>query len=368
MSGSPGAGGVPARQAAAATAGEADPPDGAVFKAGGMIGSSPAATPDGRIVFGTRARRVHCLGPDGAPLWVVHAGGTCDATPCSAPDGTVFVAAHDGVARAIEPDGSQRWAVDLGAPSAVTPALARDGSLLVADDAGIVRALEPFQGLERWRSPLPGLPWGALAVAATGDVYLSADQVVCLDAGGKERWRFEAGEPCVAAPALGAGGEVVVGSWDRRVYCLDAAAGHVRWSAEVDMQVYGGAAIGADGGVYVGTRGGVLHAFDRAGRPRWTAAAGDGIYGTPALSATGQVVFAADDGVVRAVDARTGRETRRHATGRDVRSSVLLLADGRIAVGSWDFHLYILEWGLGGPAAAPWPQYQRDPARTGRAA
>lgn len=342
------------------------PPPHSVFRAGGMIGSSPALAPDGALVFGARDRKWYCVGPGGEPRWVVRAGSTCDATPCVSPDGTVFLAGHDGTARAVSPEGVVLWAVDLGAPSVVTPVLAPAGSVLFADDAALLRALDPLNGVERWRLPLPGMPWGA-AVSASGDAFVSAGDVVCVDADGRQRWRFQAAEPCVAAPAPGPDGLMVVGSWDRHVYGLDAGTGTVRWKAPVDLQVYGGAAIAADGTAYVGTRGGRVHAIAPGGRVVWTFRAGDAVRGTPALTEGGKVVFASDDGVVYALEAATGREVARHATGRDVRSSVLLLPGGRVAAGSWDFHLYVLPWSFGGPARAPWPQYQHDPARTGSA-
>ncbi len=335
------------------------------FEAGGMLGSSPALASDGRILFGSRDRRFYCVDGEGVKRFVVLTDSTCDATPCLAPDGTAFLAGHDGVGRAVDREGRLRWAIDLGGASVVTPALHPRGLVLFASDSPHLMAVDPETGLERWRCPLPGLPWGAPSVDEKGTIYLSCEEVVAIAPDGVLKWRFSTQEPCVAPPSPGPDGRVVVGSWDRSVHALERETGKSMAKAELDFQVYGGGAIDEKGNVYVGTRGGFLHALDSRLRTLWKTEVKDGIYGTPALTQHGAVLFASDDGGVYVADMNTGAIRQRLATGRAVRSSVLLLPDGRVAACSWDFSLHVFTGAWGGPRQCPWPQFQGNPSRTG---
>ena len=172
-------------------------------------------------------------------------------------------------------------------------------------------------------------------------------------------------EPVVAPPAVGADGTLYVGSWDGFVYAIRDGA--VQWNAPVDGQVYGACAVGPGGEVLVGTRAGRVYALTSAGGPIWDRKLGDGVYGTPAIAEGGVCFVGCNDNRLYALDLTSGEVAWRERVGRDIRSSVALTDDGTILAASWDWSLYAFEGGAGGPADAPWPQFHRDAARTGRA-
>jgi len=107
----------------------------------------------------------------------------------------------------------------------------------------------------------------------------------------------------------------VIGSWDGRLYALDAATGAQRWAfqAGVDplihnQQGFQSSAAIAGGTVYVGCRDGHLYAIDlRAGTERWHVdTAGSWVVSSPAV-ARGRVIFATSDTArYHVVDAATG--------------------------------------------------------------
>lgn len=128
--------------------------------------------------------------------------------------------------------------------------------------------------------------------------------------GGREVWRFHAG--AIESSPLVVDGRLYFGSWDRRVYALNARTGKKLWSFETDDRVVGAPAY-LNRTIYVGTNGGHLYAIAaRTGRLRWRAASftrlgrREYFYATPTV-AYGRVYIGNTDGIVYAYGATTGR-------------------------------------------------------------
>ena len=64
-------------------------------------------------------------------------------------------------------------------------------------------------------------------------------------------WSYTAGGHIVSSPAV-VGGKLYVGSWDSKLYCLDASTGDFIWSFTTGNFVHSSPAV-ADGRVYVGS-------------------------------------------------------------------------------------------------------------------
>src|SRR5207342_2232043 len=123
---------------------------------------------------------------------------------------------------------------------------------------------------------------------------------------GRTIWRFRAG--VVETSPLLAGGRVYFGSWDRRVYALDARTGRLDWSFSTGDKVKGGVAF-AHRTIFVGSYNGHLYALDaRSGRVRWVAGAGalGGLYATPSV-ANGRVFVGSTNGRVYAFASSSGK-------------------------------------------------------------
>jgi outer membrane protein assembly factor BamB len=170
--------------------------------------------------------------------------------------------------------------------------------------------------------------------------------LAALDADtGRTLWRFRAGS--VESPPLLARGRVYFGSWDHRVYALDAATGRLDWSFATGGRVKGGVAL-ARRTIFVGSYDGRLYALDaRSGRLRWVAGGGvlGGLYATPSV-AHGRLIVGSTNGRVYAFATSTGKLLWSIRTGSYVYSPAAL-AEGIAFVGSYDHRLYALSQATG---------------------
>lgn len=81
-------------------------------------------------------------------------------------------------------------------------------------------------------------------------------------------WTHTTGDGVRSSPAV-VDGTVYIGSWDEKVYALDAATGTPRWTYTTGGAVYSSPAV-MDGTVYIGSHDTKVYALDAAtGTPRW---------------------------------------------------------------------------------------------------
>jgi hypothetical protein len=149
-----------------------------------------------------------------------------------------------------------------------------------------------------------------------GTVYVGSwdDKVYALDAmTGHLRWSYTTGNEVVSSPAV-SGGTVYVGSDDNKVYALDTATGHLRWSYPTAGTVNSSPAVSA-GIVYVGSSAGTVYALDAAtGQLRWSDATGPAdasgyfLSSSPAVSG-GTMYIGNDNDTVYALSAQVSSKT-----------------------------------------------------------
>jgi outer membrane protein assembly factor BamB len=241
------------------------------------------------------------------------------------------------------------------------PPVVAYGRLYVANIAGRFYAVDAETGDVVWRKNF-GRFTAASPAVADGVVYqplmnrpgsnrdTAAGALVALDAeSGDVIWRFHT--RVVESSPLVVDGTVYVGSFDDRLYALNAETGKVRWSLKTGDDVKGGAAY-ARGTVYFASYDGKVYAADaRTGRKRWDSAGQSGLrgsgnfYATPAV-AYGRVFIGNTDGKVYSFGARTGDLVWSKTTGGFVYSSAAV-ADKTVYVGSYDGHLYALDAATG---------------------
>jgi outer membrane protein assembly factor BamB len=220
-----------------------------------------------------------------------------------------------------------------------------------------VYAFDARTGAARWQRRTGGPVYASAAVAKGVAAIASGDGVVYgLDvATGAVRWTY-ALPPSKSAfaqsPAATDGERIYVGAWDRHVYALDAATGALVWRHLATPRSFAySAAIGgpavADGVVYVPSNDNVLHALDaRTGAPRWTySSPGDKVgYSSPAV--VGDRLYVGclgGKGEVRCLSTADGSERWTAATGHTIYDSSPAVADGRVAIGSVDGNLWLLD-------------------------
>ena len=101
---------------------------------------------------------------------------------------------------------------------------------------------------------------------ANGVVYVGSydDKVYALNAStGALLWSYSTGSYVTSSPAV-ANGVVYAGSWDDKVYALNASTGALLWSFTTGSHVFSSPAV-ANGVVYAGSEDDKVYAFDLAG-------------------------------------------------------------------------------------------------------
>ena len=174
--------------------------------------------------------------------------------------------------------------------------------------------------------------------------------LVAMDAEtGRELWRFKAG--VIESSPLLVDRVLYFGTFDDKLYALDARTHRVRWTYKTGDNVKGGPAF-SRGTVYFGSYDGKVYAVDaRTGKLRWESEAQGGLrgagnfYATPAV-AYGRVFIGNTDGKVYAFGARTGKLIWSKSTGGYVYSSAAVW-NKTVYVGSYDRRLYALDAATG---------------------
>ena len=169
-----------------------------------------------------------------------------------------------------------------------------------------------------------------------GIVYIGSfdDKVYALDATtGAVKWTATTGGAIFSSPSV-ANGVVYIGSEDDKVYALDATTGAVKWTRRPAPQVLSSPAV-ANGVVYIGSNDDKLYALDAAtGAVEWTATTGATVESSPAV-ANGSVYVGSIDAKLWAFDAATGATKWTGATTGAIYSSPAV-ANGVVYVGSND--------------------------------
>jgi outer membrane protein assembly factor BamB len=216
---------------------------------------------------------------------------------------------------------------------------------------------------------------GIAAISSTADSYAqsmfrgdAAHSGVYADKGPRQfhrvKWTFATGGRVVSSPVT-LDGMIYFGSDDGYVYAVDAASGRQVWRRGTKGPVSATPAI--DHGVlYIGSFDGKFYALDaRTGAPKWKfSTAGErqfeakGIHGWQPKGQTipdpfdlylsspvvvnGTVYFGSGDGNLYALDANSGEQRWKFATGDVVHASPAY-ADGVVYVGSWDSYFYAID-------------------------
>ncbi len=252
------------------------------------------------------------------------------------------------------------WMMRAGSLLEFPPVIAY-GRLYVSTFRGKLFAIEAETGEVDWEKNLRRIT-AASPTVADGVVYQplmnAPDEeratargfLVAFDARtGRERWRFRAG--VIESSPLLVDGVLYFGTFDDRLYALEARTKRVRWTYETGDDVKGGPVFDA-GTVYFGSYDGKVYAVDaRSAKLRWESEAQGGLrgagnfYATPAL-AYGRVFIGNTDGKVYAFGARSGRLLWSQTTGGYVYSSAAVW-NRTVYVGSYDHRLYALDAATG---------------------
>ncbi len=147
---------------------------------------------------------------------------------------------------------------------------------------------------------------------------------------GDEKWSFSTGDMVITRPVI-ADGMVYVGSWDGKLYALNSANGGLVWSFATGGKVDSSPAV-ADGIVYVGSHDGKIYALNAStgmvgydwelhNSIIWSYTTGDMVMLSSPAVADGMVYVGSYDGKLYALNAKTGAFQWSYQTGYAVVSS-----------------------------------------------
>jgi len=192
----------------------------------------------------------------------------------------------------------------------------------------------PCSNKTLWTHKLGGSIISSSPAIADGKVYIGSydNKIYCLDAEtGKPLWNFTTGDWVESSPAV-ANGKVFVGSWDGNLYALDAKSGESLWNHTTLGAIISSPAV-ANGKVFVCSSLGDVYALDTNGTFLWSSKADDFVYSSPAV-ADGKVFFGCWDKCVYALNATNGDLVWKNSTGERLTYSSPAVVDGRVYIGS----------------------------------
>jgi outer membrane protein assembly factor BamB len=156
----------------------------------------------------------------------------------------------------------------------------------------------------------------------------------------RTRWTYETGTAGVMSSAAVEDGKVYVGSYDKRVYALNATTGSQVWNYTTGGGVTSSPAI-SEGTVYVGSDDGNVYALNATNGARiWNYTTGGG-ESSPAV-AGGRVYVGSWDNQTYCLDTSTGTLVWNYTTGSYVFSSPAVV-NGTVYIGSQDHNVYALD-------------------------
>jgi len=185
--------------------------------------------------------------------------------------------------------------------------------------------------------------WHVLRVSATAHAETYTTDVGFLvqplGASVRSQWVTQT-KSTVQGSAVLSGDMLLVGSFDGRIYALDAATGRPRWQYETGGAVYATPFVSEDT-VYVGSMDHYLYALDlRTGRRRWRYDAGSPVLSS--ASAIGATVCVGSNRSIHGVDAGSGKQKWR-LDARSFFQSRVATAGNRFILGGWDNTLYCVD-------------------------
>lgn len=382
-----------------------------IFEAGSPVYSSPMVADlngDGAlevVIIASATRKVIAVGANGKELW--RAGDfrqRLTATPTvaqldAAGGPEILVPSRDRGLVCFDATGKERWQVDVGGwlpwQVAVVTDAEGDGAaeLYVSTDRFVFRIAPDGKIVWRTELPPPGVvDANYLAVGDTNGDGMSEiiapvgwGGVVCLSAAGAVRWTSQvyapvSGTPVIADIDADKRAEVICGTDDGVLFCLNGANGNVIWSHRTANGITTSIAVAdvdADGKreVFFGDAGGYLYLVGADGLERWAWDALTNAESPPAIGdvdgdGAQEILVGIGNGDLLCMSANGDVEWRYPTGKRIVSSPTLCDVDGdgltEILLTSHDMRLHCLSaGGRFNPSAILWPMIRFDAGQTG---
>lgn len=345
--------------------------------AGKSIMGGPTVGRDGTLYFGCDDK-LYAVDRDGQLRWTYSAGGFIYSSPAATDDGRLFFGSQDGKVYAIEADGSDLWEFEIPGPGAVSnavltsPAIGEDGSVYVgAIYSPKLYSLDPntadivwecdFEHLADPQNPesevIKGGVFSAPVVGVDGTIYVSLiydTNLYAVDpADGSIVWSTDmvgaleglypqelidwfAGGDGWSEPVLGPDGTIYVSFDDPFIRAVNPD-GSIKWITQVGMLGAFTMAAGADGLLYACSDDSSLYVLDGSDGKVLSVFDGEQFLGYPVIGSDGSVYISDAAGAVWAISSDVcGVDEADLARPADFdNNGVVNLADFALLAGQW---------------------------------
>jgi outer membrane protein assembly factor BamB len=217
----------------------------------------------------------------------------------------VYFGSGDGNLYAINlKDGSLKWKYNTKGIIHATPAIDKD-TIYIGNYEGYFYAIDAATGKKKWSFKTVGDTWfpkgevqGSASVS-DGIVYFGCRDynIYALDAEkGTGKWNFKVPNSWVISTPAIKDGIIYFGTSDaQRYYAMDAKSGEKKWEMQLNLNVFGSAAI-VGKSLYLGCFNGKLYNVDLdTGKINWT-------YQTEASKANYSKVLDQDDHIIKGLE------------------------------------------------------------------
>src|SRR5579859_105574 len=189
-------------------------------------------------------------------------------------------------------------------------------------------------------------------IVVNGVVYIGSydKKVYAIDAStGQQKWAFTTGGSLLQTLTV-VNGIVYAGSYDHKVYALDASTGHQKWFftasgyLETGPQVINGILYVGYGETYQTPNVYKVYALDAStGHQKWVFPIGSEV---PELMVVNGIVYAGSSSTVYAIDASNGRQKWTYAANQEL-FSFAAVANGVLYISAGDYRVYAIDANTG---------------------
>jgi outer membrane protein assembly factor BamB len=307
------------------------------FKTEGPVKSS-AAIVQGRVFVGSDDGQVYALNlGDGRKVWTYKAGGSVESSPLVL-EGRVFVGSNDGSLYALEAaTGKLVWKYATGDKIPGAPNVWYPSSAVTSANGRTDGKTNTAGGGRPTNAPAGSEPGGrAWVLVGSYDCKLH-----CLEAAtGKSNWVYETGNYINGTPAVESN-RTVFGGCDGLLHVISLADGTQEKEIEAGAYVPGSPAL-AGGRAFFGHYENDFICVDLdAGKKAWTFHDRDFPYfSSPAVTGD-KVIFGGRDKLLHCVQREDGKALWSFSTRGKVDSSPVVCG-GKVVAGSDDGRLYVV--------------------------
>ncbi|MCX6353484.1 MAG: PQQ-binding-like beta-propeller repeat protein [Candidatus Aureabacteria bacterium] len=338
------------------------------YTTGYSIQSSPSLGTDGSVYVGSDDNTLYALTSTGAIKWSYLTAGDISSSPAIGATGEVYIGSMDNKFYAFNSTGSLAWSYAHLHPGTSSEDYWKSSPALTSDGRILLQARTYLIALSLWDGSVGSLAWSyqtggassahlsSPAVATDGRIYWGTydiDRIYALNSNRTLGWSYRTGGTVQSSPAIGATGEVYIGSYDNNIYSF-TASGALSWSYLASQRVISSPAIDSSENVYVGSQDNTFYALISSGALLWSYQAFADIDTNPAIGANGRIYVVGSEQRIYSFTANGSLAGTFEAgvslnTGGNKTSSIAIGSDGKLYTGSMDGHIYALNEGTPSP-------------------